>query len=169
MPLLLVISILVYFGGIESVVVSGFGVITAGALLIFCPPKLSLAVTTLGYGDTLSTGLLSLLPQFYPDPAWRTAAVDVFSIKLPFLLSIQPLKSWEGLVMLSAGLSWFYVLATLKMNVEGWRWFFSVLSLAMLGFAFFVIMGTVNHWAVFSVDLERGSSFVMSAILWLIF
>ena len=163
LPLLLVISILVYFGGIESVVVSGFGVITAGALLIFCPPKLSLGRSLhLGMGILLSTGLLSLLPQFYwPDPAWRTAAVDVFSIKLPFLLSIQPLKSWEGLVMLSAGLSWFYVLATLKMNVEGWRWFFSVLSLVMLGFAFFVIMGTVNHWAVFSVDLERGSSFVM--------
>lgn len=163
LPALLVISILIYLGGTESAVVSAFAVIAPGVFLIYCPPNLSLGrYLHLGMAILLVAAFLSLLPQFYwPDPAWRKAAVDVFSMKLPFLLSVQPLKSWECFVMLSAGLSWFYVLATIKLNSEGWRWFFCALSLMMLGFALFFIVGTLNRWGLVALDSKSGFSFFM--------
>ncbi|MGC6455844.1 MAG: O-antigen ligase family protein [Coraliomargaritaceae bacterium] len=161
LPALLVISVLVYFGGIESPWISAFTVISSGAYLIYCPPQYSLGRTIhIGLAIVLGGAFLSFLPSFYwPQPDWRIIANKELSMDLPLLLSIQPFKSWEYFVLLVAGLSWFYVLATSFVNRLGWRWFFGVLSLTMLSFSLLVILGTLFEWQISGLDVSQGFRF----------
>ena len=87
-----------------------------GGVLVAKPPRASL-----GRGINLVLGVLVVLAltAFLPArwvfvPAWRTAMTLDFGVALPGTLSPQPWLTAESLVVFAAGLSWFYLLGTVR-------------------------------------------------------
>ncbi|MGB0344767.1 MAG: hypothetical protein ACPGGJ_05155, partial [Coraliomargarita sp.] len=159
-------ALLVYYGGNESAWVAGAAVAIPGLLLLASPPRRSLGSRVhVGMGFLLGAGLLAFLPQFYwPLPDWRADAVANFSMDLPFVLSVQPSKSWEAFLVLAAGLCWFYVLATSERNGTGWRYFFAVFDTILLGFALMVLLGSANESRLSGAGMESSGFFEDSDI-----
>ena len=87
-----------------------------GGVLVARPPRASL-----GWGLNLvlaALGLLALaafLPaRWFFVPAWRAAMGEDFGATLPGTLSPQPWLTAEALVVFAAGLSWFYLMGTVR-------------------------------------------------------
>lgn len=156
LPALLGMALLVYYGGNESAWVAGAAVAIPGLLLLACPPRRSLGRPVhIGMGLLLGAGLLAFLPQFYwPLPDWRADAVANFSMDLPFVLSVQPAKSWEAFLVLAAGLCWFYALATSERNGTGWHYFFAAFDAILLVLALVVLFASANEWQISGAGMD---------------
>lgn len=152
---LLGILVLLLSGTEQEVLSMGLAVFVSGCMLILYPPKLSLGRTiNLGMGILLVAGLFAFVPMFYwPVAQWRADAVSLHSIKLPWLSSIQPAVTGEHLILLMAGLSWFYVLATSRVNGGGWRRFFLAVNLIILVASLVLIFGPSKEMSPLSGDL----------------
>ena len=89
-----------------------------GVLLLVMPPRASLGRgINLVLAALLGLGLTAFLPaRWFGLPAWRRAFVDDFGALLPGTLSTQPWFSAETLTVFVAGVSWFYLVATM-----GWK------------------------------------------------
>ena len=91
-----------------------------GGVLAVLPPRRSL-----GWGMGLVLGGLFLLSltAFLPanwffQPVWRAAMGEDFGAVLPGTLSPQPWLSAESVVVFAAGLSWFYLMGTVRWTDE---------------------------------------------------
>ena len=87
-----------------------------GGVLAVLPPRRSL-----GWGMNLALGGLFLfsLTAFLPadwffQPTWRAAMGEDFGVALPGTLSPQPWLTAESVVVFAAGLSWFYLMGTVR-------------------------------------------------------
>ena len=161
LPALLAVAVIVYFGRADSAWFAGMALAIPGVFMLFYPPRFSLGMPVhSGMLILLAGAFFAFLPVFYwPLPPWRVEAVEDLSIGLPFFLSVQPSRSWEGILMLSAGLSWFYCLAAIKLNRSGWHCFFWGLLLIMALFSSMILLGAANSWEVVAENGSTGFSF----------
>ena len=106
----------VVLGGATERWSQGVMLLALGGVLTVTPPRASL-----GRGLNLALGALALLAlaAFLPArwffvPAWRSALGEDFGTSLPGTLSPQPWRTAESLVVFAAGLSWFYLMGTVR-------------------------------------------------------
>jgi O-antigen ligase len=139
------VSILILFGGGEHVSVLGLALILPGIALLRRPPEHSLGKwLDLGIIGTIAALFLAFLPVFYwQSPEWRIAAVEDYHLDLPSILSVQPWMSFEGLLSVIAGFCWFYAAGSWKVNYEGRRRIYFVLSCLVAVFSVIVIYGNL--------------------------
>jgi O-antigen ligase len=89
--------------------------------------------------------LLSFIPQFYwPEPDWRSAAVEIFGINLPASLSIQPWVSFEAWLSAVAGFAWLYAASSWGINHQGRKWFNFTASVVVGILALVVLWGNTT-------------------------
>ncbi len=90
--------------------------LTLGVLLLAMPPRASLGRgLNLILAALLGLSATAFLPaRWFAPPTWRRAFIDDFGASLPGTLSAQPWLSAETLVLFLAGISWLYLMATLR-------------------------------------------------------
>jgi len=107
-------------GGATQKWAEGIVVALLGVILLVRPPKVSL-------GPAMNIILLALIgcaataflpANWFLQPAWRTALVDDFGIALPGTLSPQPWISFGCFISFIAGLSWFYYISALDLELR---------------------------------------------------
>lgn len=145
---LLAASLLVLVGGGHTPLALGCAVAVPGLMLLLTPPDYRMnRGMSLGFAGLCLSVVIGFLPQFYwPTARWRMEAVQTHGIDLPALLSIQPLVSLEGLVLILAGWMWFYLLSGFRINHTGWKWLYFWLACIMAVFAVLVIVGNSYGW-----------------------
>ena len=145
---LLGVCILILLGGGYHAFALGFALVLPGVALLLQPPERSLGKwIDVGIVGMLGTMLFAFVPLFYwYEPAWRTAAIDVFGIKLPALLTVHPWISFEAFLSAIAGFSWLYAAGNWTVNIEGRRKIYFALSCAISLFATIVILGNLYDW-----------------------
>ena len=141
---------LVLLGDPNSVSVQGAALLLAGFTVCIRPPKYAFGK---GFNRSVLFFLgclaLTFLPQFYWfSQDWRIGAAAV-GVDLPFMLTVHPMMSFETVLLLLAGISWFYSLAGLKLNSNGRRFFYFVFSLFVSLYAGFILWAyTYSHSGV---------------------
>lgn len=145
---LLGVCILILLGGGHHACALGFALVLPGVALLLQPPERSLGKwIDVGIVGMLGVMLFAFVPLFYwQEPAWRTAAIDVFGIELPSVLSVQPWMSFEAFLSAIAGFSWFYAAGNWKVNYQGRRRIYFAVSCAISLFAIIVILGNLYGW-----------------------
>lgn len=137
----------------EGIIVALFGV-----MLLVHPPQFSL-------GPGLNVVLLALLAcaatAFLPAnwflfPAWRTALIEDFGIRLPGTLSPQPWISLGCLVSFIAGLSWLYYVSTLDLELRDVRTQLRIFAFGVAALTALCIALRAGHTALPFWHNERG-------------
>jgi O-antigen ligase/polysaccharide polymerase Wzy-like membrane protein len=109
-----------FLGGATQKWAEGIVVAVFGVMLLIQPPKVS-------WGLAINLVLLALLAcaataflpaNWFLQPAWRTALVEDFGIRLPGTLSPQPWISLGCFLSFLAGLSWLYYVSTLDLDLR---------------------------------------------------
>ena len=87
-----------------------------GGVLLGLPPRESLGRgLDAVLGGVVLLALMAFAPAgWFSQPAWRAALTGDFGTTLPATLSPQPWLSAEGLVVLLAGMSWLYLMGTMR-------------------------------------------------------
>lgn len=142
------VAILILLGGGHNPLALGLALILPGVALLLRPPALSLGKwLDVGIVGLLASFLFAFLPLFYwPAPPWRKTAVEAFEIELPSVLSVQPLISFEALLMAVAGFAWLYAASNWKINHAGRARFYFWLSCVISSFAAVAIWGNLSGW-----------------------
>jgi O-antigen ligase len=145
---LLGVCILILLGGGHPTFALGFALVLPGVALLLQPPELSLGKwIDVGIVGMLGTMLFAFVPLFYwYEPAWRTAAIDVFGIELPAVLTVHPWISFEAFLSAIAGFSWLYAAGNWKVNIKGRRKIYFAISCAISLFSTIVILGNLYDW-----------------------
>ena len=145
---LLGVCILILLGGGHHACALGFALVLPGVALLLRPPQRSLGKwIDIGIVGILGTLLFAFVPLFYwQESAWRTAAVEVFGIDLPSILTVQPWMSFEALLLAIAGFSWLYAAGGWKVNYEGRRRIYFFVSCMIALFALVVLLGNLYGW-----------------------
>jgi len=109
-----------FLGGATEKWSEGIVVSALGLLLIFDPPRHSLGIALNGiFIALLGCALLSFLPaSWFFQPTWRGALINDFGIELSSTLSAQPWLTLGCLVSFIAGLSWFYYICTMEVEMR---------------------------------------------------
>src|SRR3989440_8017025 len=137
----------------EGIVVAFFGLI-----LLVHPPNVSL-------GWAINATLLALLAcaatAFLPAnwfliPAWRTALVEDFGVRLPSTLSPQPWISLGCFLSFLAGLSWLYHVSTLDLDLRDVRTQLRVFAFGVACLTGLCIPLRAGHTALSFWHNERG-------------
>jgi O-antigen ligase len=138
---------LILLGGGQNIYALSVALLLPGVALILYPPKHGMGKffdrAVLSFLGVL---LLALLPRFYwPDPAWRKEASELLQMDLGWMLSIQPMVSFEGWLLAGAGVAWFYAASSWRINYNGRKWFYVALSGALSILAGWVLKGTLTN------------------------
>jgi O-antigen ligase len=141
------VIILILLGGGHNSVALGAALILPGLALLIRPPSVSLGKwMDIGILGFLASLLMAFLPLFYwKTPSWRNAAVDAFRIDLPSILSVQPMISFEALLLAVAGFAWLYAASSWNINHSGRSRFYLWVSAVIAGLALITIWGNLNH------------------------
>lgn len=137
------VTLLILLGGGQHVFALSWALLLPGVALLRHPPRHSPGI----WVDRLALAflaclLIAFLPAFYwPDPEWRTAAVEQFQIELPASLTVQPWISLEAWLCALAGLAWFYAASSWQINYTGRKRLYLVLSLLVGALALVVLWG----------------------------
>lgn len=140
------VTLLILLGGGHNLFALSLSLLLPGLALLFHPPSQSPGV----WLDRMAVAFLAVLlfsfiPQFYwPDPGWRTSAEQLFQIDLPASLSVQPWQSFEAWVSALAGFGWFYAASSWRINHQGRRWLFFVISVVVGVLALIVLWGNLT-------------------------
>ncbi|PXA05527.1 hypothetical protein DDZ13_01250 [Coraliomargarita sinensis] len=140
------VTLLILLGGGHNVYALALSLLLPGVALLAHPPQQSpglwLDRAAIAF---LAFLLLAFVPSFYwPEAEWRSAARDIFQIELPASLSVQPWGSFEAWVSALAGFAWFYAASSWKINHQGRRSFYLVLSLVLGLLSLVVLWGNMS-------------------------
>jgi len=132
----------------EGIVVALFGL-----LLLVHPPRVSLAwaINGIVLAFLLFAATAFLPATWFLQPAWRTALVEDFGVRLPNLLSPQPWISLGCLISLLAALCWLYYVSALELDLRDVRsqlrtFTVGVVLLAALCIALFYAKTALPFW-----------------------
>ncbi|MEO8439778.1 MAG: O-antigen ligase family protein [Spartobacteria bacterium] len=127
-------------------------------LLLARPPRVSL-------GPVLNTVALlffalaavAFLPaHWFAVPPWRIALTNDFGLQIPSTVSVQPWLTLDSLVVLVAGLTWIYYVATLEVPLRDIRLAARLFAGAMIALALLCIYLHLVHRALPFWHNERG-------------
>ena len=106
----------VLLGGATERGGQGLMLLALGTALVAAPPRASLGRGLhLVLGALVALALLAFLPAgWFHAPAWRGALTGDFGVLLPGTVTPQPWLTAESLVLLLAGLAWFYWTAAVR-------------------------------------------------------
>jgi O-Antigen ligase len=117
-----------------------------GFYLIVRPPRLSLGPVINGILLALvAVAAVAFLPaHWFFFPAWRTAMVHDLGISLPSTVSPQPWITAGALVSLIGGLCWFYLVATVRLDLRSAR---RVIRLFVSSIVFLAAIAILLYWS----------------------
>lgn len=131
----------------------GIVLLALGAILVVMPPRASLGRwLNVTLAALVALALTAFLPaRWFASPAWRGALTLDFGLALPATLSPQPWLSVEGVALLLAGLSWFYLMASMRWTAvervrAGAVFAAGVVALAGVFVTFYKLDVTVPFW-----------------------
>ncbi len=145
---LLGVCVLILLGGGHHPCALGFALVLPGVALLLRPPERSLGKwMDVGIVGLIGTLLFAFVPLFYwQEASWRTTAVEVFEIDLPVVLTVQPWISFEAFLSAIAGFCWLYAAGNWKVNYEGRRRIYFIVSCLIAVFAVIVVVGDLYGW-----------------------
>ena len=158
---LLGVCVLILLGGGHHVYALGFALMLPGVALLLRPPQRSLGKwLDVGVFGVLGSLLFAFVPMFYwKVPEWRTTAIDVFGIELPWSLSVQPWISFEAFLLAAAGFCWLYAASSWRVNYSGRKWIYFWLSCLIAAFAGIVVAGNLLGWRYPGAESATAFSF----------
>ena len=110
-----------FLGGATQKWAEGIVVALFGLLLLLDPPRFSLGPVLNGifFALVVCAGIAFLPESWFFQPAWRTALIHDFGIKLPQTITPQPWVTIGCLISFLAGLCWFYRVAGQDLELRG--------------------------------------------------
>ena len=155
------VCLLILFGGSHHSLALGMALVLPGVALLLRPPTRSLGQwMDFGILGLLVTLLFAFIPMFYwKTPAWRKVAVESFGIELPWVLSVQPMISFEAWLLAAAGFCWLYAASNWKINHAGRKRVYFWVSCVIAVFAAVVIVGNVCNWRYPGAESATAFSF----------
>ncbi len=147
-----------FIGGATEKWAEGIVVGLLGVLLLLNPPRFSLGPAIHGIlCALLACGALAFLPaNWFFQPAWRTALIDDFGVKLGSTLSPQPWISFGCLLSLIAGFSWFYYVCGQDVEIRAARRQLRIFAVGVILLAGLAVILNRAHTAMPFWHNQRG-------------
>ncbi len=127
-------------------------------LLLASPPRVSLGplLNTLALLFLLLAAAAFLPADWFHLPRWRVALTNDFGLALPPTVTVQPWITLDSLVVLIAGLSWLYYVASLDAQLRDIRMAARVFAGGMIALAALCVYLYLGHHSLPFWHNERG-------------
>jgi O-antigen ligase len=142
-----------FLGGATEKWSEGIVIALLGLFLLGAPPRFSLGAWTNGILLALALcATVAFLPaRWFFEPAWRTALINDFAIRLPSTLSPQPWLTLGCLISFLAGLSWLYCVTAEDLELRAVRlqlrlFAGGIVFLGVLCLALYYARATLPFW-----------------------
>ena len=142
-----------FLGGATQKWAEGIVFALLGLYLLAQPPRASLGLATnCLFLALIALGLFAFLPaHWFFWPAWRSALIDDFNIRLGAMVSPQPWITAGAFVSLLGGMSWLYVVSTQEIELRSARlqlrlFVTGIVFLATIAIALYLAHAALPFW-----------------------